>query len=68
MFDGTFLVLWLNYVAVISSDQDETLWLELHLPKTKQIIIGNVNDHQDNEFENNSCKLTSDCDILKHNR
>ena len=53
----------------ISADQGEILWLELHLHKTKPIIIGTCYrpPKQDNfleEFENNLCKLRSDCAII----
>ena len=53
----------------ISSEQDEILWMELHLPKTKPIIVGTCyrpskqNDFID-QFENNLSKLRSDCDII----
>ena len=54
----------------ISSEQDEILWTELHLPKTKKpIIVGTCyrppkqNDFVD-QFENNLSKLRSDCDII----
>ena len=41
----------------ISLDEDETLWLELHLPKTKPIIIGTCYPPKQknslDQFENN---------------
>ena len=53
----------------ISSEQDEILWTELYLPKTKPIIVGTCyrppkQNHFVDQFENNLSKLRSDCDII----
>ena len=53
-------------VKDFSSEQNEALWIELYLPKTKPVLVGRLPKQTDflEHFENGLSKLRSDCETI----